>query len=573
MSEFSSLNGYKVKDKKATRFYDNVANMKNDVTLKTGMFVKTKGFNSANDGGSAYYHITDIEDPTKFQEQLNNELYAEVIDLISFKQMGKFETDISINDFNYLLNDVVDLENNTLVLEDTLELENIILKNGNISMGTSSTSIAPSKDTCLLVKSNTIIDNVNFSNINAYYTILSQRGSSNITIKNCKFIDNAFACIVFDVGNKNVKVDNCYFNGIKYTDTSTFLYRYFIATGSKYTKEQNTDYDFSIKNAEFTNNTLINNPLWEAIDTHGGENITIKNNYIDNCQTGIMCNCTDNIINNIKHKNIIIENNIMSGANDVTRTGIIVGGTENTICENVRINNNEIYNCSDINNVNFGSIKLSYITNAEIINNKINNSKTRGINLGTKCMNISIKNNYIENSTTAPIVQSGYACINIDIENNILNGRGACVEGFYNPLSGRGKFENNMIYGCTNNRINYPNNFNKCYNGSTNAFVNFNDILFDMVTNVPLKVTSQYFALGKATFNQTMTVTGDNNSNYVTCNITPNELFSGLEILIGSDAYTVDRTVGNIIYLTSNTVSAYTNATITPKAPTYASFS
>ena len=55
--EFSTLNGYKVKDKKAIRYYDTVADMKADTTLKTGMHVKTKGYYSANDGGHGEYII------------------------------------------------------------------------------------------------------------------------------------------------------------------------------------------------------------------------------------------------------------------------------------------------------------------------------------------------------------------------------------------------------------------------------------------------------------------------------------------------------------------------------------
>ena len=55
--EFSTLNGYKVKDKKAIRYYDTVADMKSDTTLKNGMYVKTKGYYESEDGGSAEYII------------------------------------------------------------------------------------------------------------------------------------------------------------------------------------------------------------------------------------------------------------------------------------------------------------------------------------------------------------------------------------------------------------------------------------------------------------------------------------------------------------------------------------
>lgn len=552
--------------------FDNVESMKNATNLIDGSYAETLGYYNKNDGGNALYKITNTISEIEHQETLNNGLYATLINPTSFKQLGKIKDNITVNDFNLLKNDVIDLEQNNLVLTSTLELENITIKNGSISMGTSSSTTEPANQICLLVKSNVVIDKINFENIDAYYTILSDRSSSNITVKNCRFIDNAFACVVFDVENENIKVDNCYFNGIKYTVTSQFLYRYFIATGTKYKLQQNSNYTFTVRNVEFTNNILLNNPLWEGIDTHGGENIIIKNNYIENCQIGIMANVAETIINNIKHENIIIENNIIKGSANISRTGIITGGTNNIIANNIKIINNEIDNCSE-ENVNFGSIKIWYTKNGEISNNKITNSKTRGLNLGTKCINLSVKNNYIENQNVAPIVQSGYAIINIDIENNILNGENLCQQGFYNPLSGKGKFENNIIYGCNSNKINYPNNFNKCYNGASNSYVNFEDILYDLATNKPLKVTSDYFALGKSTFNKAMTVTGAINTNYVVCNTIPDEIVDGLRILIGEDEYTVDYVKGSNIYFTSNLTNTYTNIGITPKAPTYSTFS
>ena len=59
MSEFSKLNGYDVKDKKAVRYYDNVSLMKADTTIKVGQCIKTLGYHDVNDGGSAEYIIVD----------------------------------------------------------------------------------------------------------------------------------------------------------------------------------------------------------------------------------------------------------------------------------------------------------------------------------------------------------------------------------------------------------------------------------------------------------------------------------------------------------------------------------
>ncbi len=95
--EFSTLNGYKVKDKKAIRYYDTVADMKADTTLKNGMHVKTKGYYSVNDGGDSEYHITSTENLTEHQESLNNNLYATLIiqDKVNIKQFGAKGDDVN----------------------------------------------------------------------------------------------------------------------------------------------------------------------------------------------------------------------------------------------------------------------------------------------------------------------------------------------------------------------------------------------------------------------------------------------------------------------------------------------
>lgn len=88
--EFSTLNGYKVKDKKAIRYYDTVADMKADTTLKNGMHVKTKGYYAINDSGDSEYHITNSASLTDYQEELNNGLYATLIieNTVNIKQFG-----------------------------------------------------------------------------------------------------------------------------------------------------------------------------------------------------------------------------------------------------------------------------------------------------------------------------------------------------------------------------------------------------------------------------------------------------------------------------------------------------
>lgn len=91
MAEISTLNGYKIKDKKAIRYYNTVADMVADTTLKNGMHAITKGYYTVNDGGGSDYHITNTESTTDYQVELNNGLYGNLIiknKIINVKQFG-----------------------------------------------------------------------------------------------------------------------------------------------------------------------------------------------------------------------------------------------------------------------------------------------------------------------------------------------------------------------------------------------------------------------------------------------------------------------------------------------------
>lgn len=116
MAEISTLNGYKIKDKKAIRYYNTVADMIADTTLKSGMHVKTSGYYAINDGGNAEYKIVSNEDISNndFKEDLSNELKAKLIikdNKINVKQLGAKDdgTTDNTNIFQEILDKRVEL--------------------------------------------------------------------------------------------------------------------------------------------------------------------------------------------------------------------------------------------------------------------------------------------------------------------------------------------------------------------------------------------------------------------------------------------------------------------------------
>lgn len=96
MAEFSKLNGYDIKDKKAIRFYNTVADMKSDSNLKAGQCVSTMGYYQVNDGGNAIYKIRTVTNEDIIDEKFiialsNNLLVAELVyDNINVKQLGAY---------------------------------------------------------------------------------------------------------------------------------------------------------------------------------------------------------------------------------------------------------------------------------------------------------------------------------------------------------------------------------------------------------------------------------------------------------------------------------------------------
>lgn len=128
--EVKTINGYSVKDEKAVRTYDTVALMKADRKLKQGQHVKTRGYYSINDGGSAEYYITNTSSNSVHQENLENGLYASLIvkDSVNVKQLGAYGNGTN-DDTNYIKNalllyDSLYFPNGEYILNDIITIEN-----------------------------------------------------------------------------------------------------------------------------------------------------------------------------------------------------------------------------------------------------------------------------------------------------------------------------------------------------------------------------------------------------------------------------------------------------------------
>ena len=97
---------YQIKDAKAVRYFDNVSSLKSANNIQDGILVKTKGFYNLNDGGSAFYYITNenLTADDKFILSLQKSLKAVLIienNIVNIRQLGAQSfttTDLSRHD-------------------------------------------------------------------------------------------------------------------------------------------------------------------------------------------------------------------------------------------------------------------------------------------------------------------------------------------------------------------------------------------------------------------------------------------------------------------------------------------
>src|SRR5262249_48575985 len=102
---------------------------------------------------------------------------------------------------------------------------------------------------------------------------------------------------------------------------------------------------FYVKNLWVERNVFVNNPRWEGIDCHGGENIWIRDNYVENVRLGIQVGLVTHASDGqptVLHpvlKNVYIEGNqVIQGAGLQDHYGIVVTGRGlDALAENVRI--------------------------------------------------------------------------------------------------------------------------------------------------------------------------------------------------------------------------------------------
>lgn len=238
--------------------------------------------------------------------------------------------------------------------------------------------------------SNITMTGCRITEISGHYGMLFRK-SNKIRITSSKFQRCTYAGLSFQVECNDIVIDYCTFDT---ATNKTLSQTYLLHCGS-----DKLNYgEYFVKNVRVTNSKFLNNPRWEGIDFHEGENILIENNYIENVRMGIMCGSVAGYVANPVLKNVVIRNNkVIQGSGQDNHYGIVAHGLEQSPGENIVIDNNVINGFGGSKGGTIGAITIYETKNVVIRNNQMTRYKDIGIGLYHGNDRVGITNNIIVN--------------------------------------------------------------------------------------------------------------------------------------------------------------------------------
>lgn len=404
------------------------------------MFVNVKAEGIANDGTDVTEDLQELIDnypngATFFFE--NGTYYFKNITIPSnSKILGDSNTKFIIptnEDINCLFK-ISNVEN--------IEFENIYMQNGaNVDVGQlfgSALATIGSLKSCIFIEnSNNIL--LNNLKLDTYFDGLKFYNTNNVKILNSHFKDSGYSSIMIFDNSKNYIVENCIFdNAINNNGTGN---SYMIAmTTENYQTGINVPENIKIDKCNFYNCS------WEGIDTHGGNEITITNCYLENIRVAIALFNDARFVNrHLKMHDILIENNIIKGVTpEYGRIQIfgdtdLAGNGEGFLCKNVHIKNNKFIECDTQTNQYL--IYLAYCENI-IVKDNIFDTTMLSLRL-RRVLFGNVTNNIFKFSTNGnPLEIDGVQ--NVYVEKNTFDNKTLVPD--YNVYGGNSANSRNNVY-------------------------------------------------------------------------------------------------------------------------------
>lgn len=236
---------------------------------------------------------------------------------------------------------------------------------------------------------NIIIEDVNIHNM-GFYGILADFADT-VKISNTAIHDIGFAG-VGGLSVKNMHIDNSHIKGISPGSKGNAYGVFYSRKGAESSlKAYPRSADSSV-----TNSIIEDIPLWEALDTHGGEKIVFNNNTIRNAKVGIaFVNATGK-----GGKELFGSQKCTAKSNRIEGIGkgygIVVAGSSSDNSRGCTIEGNQLTKAGQQGNSISGAIQASYSRDLIIKNNTLVHSYANGIHLYTYNQKFSILGNKVE---------------------------------------------------------------------------------------------------------------------------------------------------------------------------------
>ncbi len=337
-------------------------------------------------------------------------------------------------------------------------IENVHIEGITFRNGTASEASYTAGMDCIVAEyvDGLVIHDCKFTEVQGAFGV-TVKSCKDVHVEKCDFYRWTYAGMYILSECDGVWVEDCVFDtAVSTTLTNTYT----LAIGTSTTGEG----ERFAKNVWIQRNKFLNNPRWEGLDCHGGENIWIQDNYIENVKVGIACACTLNAVTTPVAKHIIIEGNtVIQGTGEDGSWGIAINGSgDYTIsAEHIRIRDNKVVGFGGTTSTTIATMTVTGARDVTIEGNHVDEYAQTGIGLYVWVRDCVIRNNRISNQRggIAAATISAISLLNagnygIVIENNTVDPDGVDSAPVY-FVKGPGAATNALSIQIRNNTVHY----------------------------------------------------------------------------------------------------------------------
>ncbi|MDQ6524508.1 right-handed parallel beta-helix repeat-containing protein [Nocardioides sp. LHD-245] len=312
-----------------------------------------------------------------------------------------------------VLRDHANLGNNTMINvigTSGTRKKNVAIQDLTIRNGTAGTGSPTSGRDGVRVEytDGFTLDRVRITEMQGYYGASVVR-STNVVVRDSEFYRCAHTMMAILIEVDGITVTGSTFDTVTNTVTADC---YTLMTGS----ETNNEGSFFVRNMLIENNVFLNNPRWEGLDCHGGENIIIRGNVIKNCKVGIalqhahgyLADQSQEVLRNV----LIAHNTIEQGNGDNGQAGISVVGNSYRMTEKIRIVGNDVTGFTG-QDATPGSITLYCVRHVWIEDNEIWEHGIYGICFWEAVYGATIRSNYFFGANASAAANANSAAIGV----------------------------------------------------------------------------------------------------------------------------------------------------------------